>query len=115
MALHLSFPICKMGTITAPEDSVWRCVLSAGLALWALGGQRWLWLSRRVWSLPHSGNTISHEMAKVKTSYSHTTYEDSGVGAGRARGRPGFGSGSWRVGQAGVLPPSGASVSPPVK
>ena len=42
-------------------------------------------------------------------------YEGSGVGAGRARGRPGFGSGSWRVGQAGVLPPSGASVSPPVK
>ena len=68
-----------------------------------------------VQSLPRSGNSISHQTAKVKASCSHVAYEGSGVGVGRAGGRPGFGSGSRRVGQARVLPPSGASVSPSVK
>lgn len=52
-----------------------------------------------------------HKTDKVKASCSHTAYEGSGLGVGRAGGRPGFGSGSGRVRQARVLPPSGASVS----
>ena len=36
-ALYLSFPICKMGTITATEDPVWRCICNAQPRAWPWG------------------------------------------------------------------------------